>query len=129
MKEMTKMEKLKLAVETQDFYHDRCTDLEVKIDEDVRYIVDVDHEKWSKERIERSLSDCQNLMVVSGKFVNEAEHILKLMSSLTKEEYETDIELVAEVAVTTRATMRHQKKIYDKLIELQVILIDIIERF
>ena len=126
---MTKLERLKLAVETQDFYHERCVPLEEQIDKDVKYIVNVDHEEWSKERMEKSLAACQNLMIVSGKFVNEAEHILNIMSSLTKEEYESNVELIGEVAITVRATMKHQKKIYDKLIELQAILIEIIERF
>ena len=109
------MERLKLAVETQDFYYEQCKPLEERIDEDVRYIVDVDHEEWSKERIEKSLEVCQNLMIVSGKFVNEAETILAIMASLTKEEYESNVELVSEVAVSVRTTMRHQKKIYEKL--------------
>ena len=126
---MTKIERLKLAVETQDFYHNQCLPLEKQIDEDVRYIVDVDHEEWSKERIEKSLQICQNLMIVSGKFVNEAETILDIMSSLTKEEYESNVELIGEVALSVRLTMKHQKRIYSKLIELQAILIEIIERF
>ncbi|MAH46596.1 hypothetical protein CMI37_12265 [Candidatus Pacearchaeota archaeon] len=126
---MTKLERLKLAVETQDFYHERCVPLEEQIDKDVKYIVNVDHEEWSKERIEKALEDCQNLMIVSGKFVNEAENVLNILSSLTREEYESNVELVGEVAVSVRATMKHQKKIYNKLIELQAILIEIIERF
>jgi hypothetical protein len=68
-------------------------------------------------------------MILSGKFVNEAEHILNLMSSMTKEEYESNVELVAQVAISVRSTMKHQKKIYNKLIELQGILIELIERF
>ena len=126
---MTKIERLKLAVETQDFYHNQCLPLEEQIDHSVKYIVNVDHKEWSKDKIEEALTSCQNLMIVSGKFVNEAENVLKIMSSLTKKEYENHADLVGEVAISARATMKHQKKVYEKLIELQVILIEIIERF
>ena len=123
------MEKLKLAVESQDFYHNQCMTLERQVDKDVKYIVKVDHEEWTKERIESALETCHNLMITSSKFVNEAERILDTLSHLTREEYETDVELMGRIALTTRRTMRHQKRIYDKLIELQTILIEIIERF
>jgi len=123
------MEQLKLAVDSQYFYLDKCTELEKQIDKDVKYIVNVEAEDWSKERMEKSLEVCHQLMLISGKFVNEAETILDTLRSLTREEYESDVELIGEVALTTRRLMRQQKKIYDKLIELQGILIEIIERF
>ena len=123
------MEKLKLAVESQDFYHNQCMTLEKQVDKDVKYIVDVDHEEWTKDRIESALDTCHKLMITSSKFVNEAEEILDILSGLTRDEYETDIGLIAKIALTTRRTMKHQKRIYEKLIELQVILIEIIERF
>jgi hypothetical protein len=126
---MTKMEKLKVAVDSQNFYFAKCEELEKKVDEDVKYIVHVEHEKWTKERMEQSLTDCHNLMILSSKFVSEAEGILSVLSSLTRDEYESDVELIAEIALTTRQCMRKQKKIYEKLIELQAILIEIIERF
>ena len=126
---MTKIEKLKLTVDSQNFYHEQSTELEKKIDEGVRYITGTDHLEWEKHKIEGILDTCHKLMIVSSKFVNEAETILDKLTDLTREEYESDVELIAEIALTTRTTMRKQKEIYEKLIELQVILIEIIERF
>jgi hypothetical protein len=68
-------------------------------------------------------------MLISGKFVNEAETILDIMSTLTRDEYQSNVEMVAEIALTTRRTMKKQKEIYEKLIELQAMLLEIIERF
>ena len=123
------MEKLKLAVESQNFYYEQCLELEKKVDADTRYIVNTDPQEWSKEKFEKSLEVCGNLMISSAKLVKEAENILNSLSGLTKEEYESDVETVGEIAVTTRSIMRKQKEIYSKLIDLQGILIDIIERF
>ena len=123
------MEQLKLTVDSQNFYHEQSTELEKKIDEGVRYITRTDHLEWEKHKIESILDTCHKLMIVSSKFVNEAEKTLDELVALTREEYESDVELIAEIALTTRATMKKQKEIYEKLIELQGILIEIIERF
>lgn len=118
-----------MAVDSQDFYFSQCEELEKQIDIDVRYIVEVEHEEWDKERMEGALEVCHQLMLISGKFVNEAETILDIMSTLTRDEYQSNVEMVAEIALTTRRTMKKQKEIYEKLIELQAMLLEIIERF
>jgi hypothetical protein len=126
---MTKMEELKLAVDSQQFYLQQCTEMDEEIEGYVKYIVETDFEDWSKDKMQDALEICHNSMILSGKFCKEAEAVLDTLSGLTREEYESDVETIAMIALTTRASMKKQKDIYEKLITLQGILIEILERF
>jgi len=119
--ELSPMEKLNLAIKSHRFYHDRCVDMEQRINKKIDVIFQTEEVgvEPTKEDISSTVSLVGKLLTLSTKYINEASNVVENLDNLN--EKENDVE---DIKNQLLGITEKQRNIHQRVTEMQEMLIE-----
>ena len=123
--ELSKMEKLDVAIQSHKFYNQQCVNLEKKINIKIDSIFQTEEagKNISKKDITETVSLVNQLLSLSSKYMKEGFNVISEIEGSSKGEIEEDFAKTMKKQLT--AMNEKQEAIHDRVTEIQEMLIDL----
>lgn len=123
--ELSKMEKLDVAIQSHKFYNQQCVNLEKKINIKIDSIFQTEEagKNISKKDINETVKMVNQLLSLSSKYMKEGFNVVNELENATKDEIDREFAITMKNQLT--ALNEKQHLIHERVTEIQEMLIDL----